>query len=124
MNHITSPDTSDSAIEGEIQAKGKTAARVTPADIEAAIVGEFYTLVTDYDIGCGHHVGKSDLTKLKQHTLCILTLTNGFTVEGVNNGPVVPSNFDAEIGRKLARAVAVAKIWPLLGYELRSKLAG
>lgn len=110
-------------IEQEIQAKGLTAPRITPDDVEAAIVGEFYSLVSDYAIGCGYHVGKSDPAKLKQHTLCILTLSNGFTVEGVNNGPVVPGNFDAEIGRKLARAVAVAKIWPLLGYELRTKLA-
>ena len=37
MNHIPSPDTSDAGIERLIQAKGKTAPRVTPADIEANI---------------------------------------------------------------------------------------
>ena len=31
-------------------------------------------------------------------------------------------NFNAEIGRKIARQNAVQKIWPLMGYELRSKL--
>ena len=32
----------DSQIEQEIQAKGLTAARVTPADIEANIASEYY----------------------------------------------------------------------------------
>ena len=36
---------------------------------------------------------------------------------------VGPENFDEEIGRKVARQNAVQKIWPLMGYELRSKLA-
>ena len=34
-----------------------------------------------------------------------------------------PENFDAELGRKIARQNAVAKVWPLMGYELRSRLA-
>lgn len=42
MNHITPPDTSDAGIERLIQAKGKTAPRVTPADIEANIATEAY----------------------------------------------------------------------------------
>ena len=33
------------------------------------------------------------------------------------------SNFDAEVGRKIARQNAVSRIWPLMGYELRTKLA-
>ena len=32
-------------------------------------------------------------------------------------------NFDAEVGRKIARQNAVSRIWPLMGYELRSQLA-
>lgn len=34
-----------------------------------------------------------------------------------------PANFNAEIGRQIARENAVDKVWPLMGYELRSKLA-
>ena len=30
---------------------------------------------------------------------------------------------NAEIGRQIARENAVDKVWPLMGYELRSKLA-
>jgi hypothetical protein len=49
-------------------------------------------------------------------------LRNGFTVTG-ESACASHENFDAEIGRKIARANAVQKIWPLMGYELRSKLA-
>ncbi|MCY1362259.1 hypothetical protein D3C81_1894390 [compost metagenome] len=55
-------------------------------------------------------------------TFCVLVLRNGFTVTG-ESACASPENFDAEIGRKIARQNAVAKIWPLMGYELRSKLA-
>ena len=55
-------------------------------------------------------------------TFCVLTLRNGFTVTG-ESACASPENFDAEIGRKIARQNAVQKIWPLMGYELRSKLA-
>ncbi len=34
------------------------------------------------------------------------------------------ANFDAELGRKLARQKAIDQIWPLMGYELRTKLMG
>jgi hypothetical protein len=52
----------------------------------------------------------------------VLVLRNGFTVTG-ESACASPENFDAEIGRKIARANAVQKVWPLMGYELRSKLA-
>lgn len=110
-------------IEQEIQAKGLTAPRVTPDDIEANIVGEHFWSPTDYQLGCGHNIGVFDREKIKRHTFCILTLRNGFTVVGVNEGPVSASNFDAELGRKLARANAIDQIWPLLGYALKEKLS-
>ena len=52
----------------------------------------------------------------------MLVLRNGFTVTG-ESACASPENFDAEIGRKIARQNAVQKIWPLLGYELRNHLA-
>lgn len=55
-------------------------------------------------------------------TFCVLVLKNGFTVTG-ESACASPENFDAEVGRKIARQNAVAKVWPLMGYELRSKLA-
>jgi hypothetical protein len=39
-------------------------------------------------------------------------------------GPVIHSNFDAQMGRDMARADAVEKIWPLLGYQLHLMQGG
>ncbi len=54
-------------------------------------------------------------------TFCVLVLRNGFTVTG-ESACASPENFDAEIGRKIARENAVQKIWPLMGYALKQKL--
>jgi hypothetical protein len=59
---------------------------------------------------------------LKLLTFCVLVLRNGFTVTG-ESACASPENFNAEIGRKIARQNAISKVWPLMGYELRSKLA-
>ena len=112
------------SIEQEIQAKGLNAPRVTPADVEASITGEFYFTAADGCFGASGHRPNSVRagTALSQITFCVLVLRNGFTVTG-ESACASPENFDPEIGRKIARQNAVAKIWPLLGYELRSKLA-
>ncbi|MCG9111194.1 Gp49 family protein, partial [Laribacter hongkongensis] len=55
-------------------------------------------------------------------TFCVLVLRNGFTVTG-ESACASPENFDSGIGRKIARQNAIQKIWPLMGYELRSHLA-
>lgn len=128
----TSPDTTDAGVERLIQAKGKTAARVTPADIEAEIVSEHYFTAADGVAGEAHRrdiagdtnpVGWYAPPQTELLTLCVLVLRNGFTVTG-ESACASPENFDAEIGRRVARENAVQKIWPLMGYELRSKLAG
>ena len=122
----------DKAIEQEIQAKGLTAPRITPADIEANIVSEHYFTARDGRRGAladGTYVGRErprpaeeDLAALDLLTFCVLVMKNGFTVTG-ESACASPENFDAELGRKIARQNAVAKIWPLMGYELRSQLA-
>ena len=131
MNHIPSPDTSDAGIERLIQAKGKTAARVTPADIEANIATEAYFTAHEGIEGARAAHGKYQLVRHNENeaegpmgrlTFCVLILDNGFTVTG-ESACASPENFDAEIGRRIARENAVQKIWPLMGYELRSKLA-
>lgn len=121
MNHITSPDTSDAGIERLIQAKGKTAPRVTPADIEANIRAETYFTAFDGFMADDRDMAVQDADALKLLTFCVLVLRNGFTVTG-ESACASPENFDAEVGRKIARQNAVQKIWPLMGYELRSKL--
>ena len=54
-------------------------------------------------------------------TFCVLVLRNGFVVTG-ESACASPENFDAEIGRKIARENAINKVWTLMGYELRTKL--
>ena len=121
MNHIPSPDTSDAGIERLIQTKGKTAARVTPQDIERAITSEHYfTAGQAVEQQTAPH--EQIPTSLYLLTFCVLTLRNGFTVTG-ESACASPENFDVQIGRAIARENAAQKIWPLLGYELRTKLA-
>ena len=132
--------TTDETIEQEIQTKGLTAPRVTPADIEANIASEHYFTAGEGVIGAfvagefGAHGGdtvavRRDIASpevlkpsLNLLTFCILVLRNGFTVTG-ESACASPENFDAELGRKIARQNAVQKIWPLMGYELRTQLA-
>lgn len=55
-------------------------------------------------------------------TICVLELANGFTVTG-ESACADPDNFDQDIGQRLARGQAESKVWPLMGYELKSKVA-
>ena len=110
-----------SEIENEIQAKGLTAPRVTPADIAANIASEHYfTGMQGATAGYDETQGLPHALELL--TFCVLVLRNGFTVTG-ESACASPENFNAEIGRKIARANAVAKVWPLMGYALKEKLA-
>lgn len=95
----------ENKLEQEMADKGLTAPRLTPALIDATIVAE------DYHVFPG--------TTL---TVCCLTLKNGFTVTG-ESACASPENFDAELGRKLARDNARNKIWALEGYALRNRLS-
>ena len=58
---------------------------------------------------------------LRLLTFCVLVLRNGFTVTG-ESACASPENFDAELGRKIARQNAINKVWPLMGYALKQKL--
>lgn len=113
-------------IESEIQAKGLNAPRVTPADIEAEITSEHYFTaeqgVTGALLDSDGEVAHDAPSCLEHLTFCVLVLRNGFTVTG-ESACASPENFDAEIGRKVARSNAVEKIWPLLGFRLRDALA-
>lgn len=97
---------------------------VTPADIEANITSEFYFTASEGVKGASGHNPSSARagTALGLLTFCVLVLRNGFTVTG-ESACASPENFDAEIGCKVARTKAVEKIWPLLGYALKERLA-
>jgi hypothetical protein len=160
----------DQEVEKQIQAKGLTAPRITPQDIEANIAAEYFftaeqavagfndamvgrflgwKLPKDFapDGGISFvesawwpsgtnllHAGQAKemlqevvggapvMPALGLLTFCVLVLKNGFTVTG-ESACASPDNFNAELGRQIARQNAVQKIWPLMGYELRSKLS-
>ena len=122
----------DETIEQEIQAKGLTAPRVTPADVEENIVSEHYFTARDGRRGAivdGTYVGRekpqpeeSDLAALDLLTFCVLVLRNGVPVTG-ESACASPENFDAELGRKIARQNAIEKVWPLMGYALKCELS-
>lgn len=130
---------SDQAIEQEIQAKGLTAPRITPADVEANIASEHYFTAAQGVEGAFAEgantfseykdtVANTGLPQKSAHaslallTFCVLVLQNGFTVTG-ESACASPENFDAELGRKIARQNAIAKVWPLMGYELKQRLS-
>ena len=95
---------SETDIEREIQEKGLNAPRLTPADIDAAIVSVTFTVLPS---------GKA--------MVCELTLRNGFTVRG-ESACVSKENFNAEIGQKIAHENARNKVWALEGYLLQERL--
>ncbi|KAA8689580.1 Uncharacterized protein ALO80_00868 [Pseudomonas caricapapayae] len=116
----------DKAIEQEIKAKGLTAPRITPCDLQGNIAGEYYFTAQDAVQATLHK--QDELTRmtgahgeLQLLTFCVLVLKNGFTVTG-ESACASPENFDEGIGRKIARQNAEQKIWPLMGYELKQRL--
>ena len=95
----------ETAIEAEIQSKGLNAPRLNPDMIDATIASEQYYVFPGTTM-----------------TVCALTLRNGYIVIG-ESAAASAANFDASIGRKIARENARNKIWALEGYLLREKLA-
>ena len=100
---------SNDAIEQDIQAKGLNAPRVTLDDLNANIV---HTEVVK-------HVSQSGQVL----RWAVLTTRNGFAVTGRPSASASSENDDAETGEKRAIENAHNELWPLMGYELRSKLA-
>jgi len=85
------------------------APRVSQADLEANIVHqEFVKHVT--------HSGQV-------LRWCVLTTKSGFAVTGDPSASVSPENDRAELGEKYARENAVKKLWPLMAYSLKERLA-
>lgn len=107
------------------QPTGMSAPRVTPAELQANIASAHYFIASDAiqqpltvhePAQEGWFLGSTQLL-----TICVIQLRNGFTVTG-ESACASPENFDAEMGRKIARQNAEQKIWPLMGYELKQRL--
>lgn len=102
----------------------KSSARVSLAQIEQTIASEHYFTALDGAVGEEIMRGlKPDYhpMDLAYLTLCVLRLKNGFTVLG-KSACADPKSFDKELGRKIAREDAINQMWPLLGYELKSRI--
>lgn len=96
---------------------------ITPADIEGYVQSEHFFNAYDavaYNAG-GPTVAAPE--ELKLLTFCVVVLKNGFTLTGIS-ACADPRKYNKEIGEKVARADALNKAWPLMGYVLRSQLAG
>jgi hypothetical protein len=98
----------DQAIEQEIQAKGKTAPRVTPDDLIANI----------------HHIETVKHVTQSGQVLrwSVLITQSGFAVVGKPSVAVSPENDDAEIGEQVAFENSRNELWPLMGYALKQQL--
>jgi hypothetical protein len=91
-------------VEQEIKVKGLTAPRITPEYLDSIIVSKQF------------HVFEGTC-----FTTCLLTLTNGFNVLG-ESACASPSNFNKELGEKIAFDNARNKLWLLEGYLLKQRL--
>lgn len=124
--HIDSPGEAFAknaeTVEETINRVGATKGpRITPYDIDSQITGEYY-----FTAGEGAHGHNAIVSFPTDHplsllTICVLVMCNGFTVVGTA-ACASPENYNAEVGRKVARADAVRQIWPLMGYNLRSEM--
>ena len=78
--------------------------RVTPQDIQDAIVNKTFTLLPD---------GRT--------TICQLTLYNGFSVYG-SSACVSIENYNQELGERYSEEKAIDRVWEALGAVLADRL--
>ncbi len=121
-------DPGPDSLEREIQAKANNGPRVTPDALKTEIVSAHYFTASDGVVGATAAltgqalVGVTcEVPPLHLLTFCVLVLRNGFTVVG-HSACASPENFNAEIGRRIARENAEREIRPLLGFRLRDEL--
>lgn len=97
--------------------------KVTPAAIENEIVHENYFTAAEGVLGRSVNENAAVIVhpELELLTFCVLTLRNGYTVVG-KSACADARNFNATIGKMVAREDAVRQVWPLLGFLLRERL--
>lgn len=117
-----------------------SAPQVTPADVEAAIASEHYFTAGEGVIGAfaagefdshgsdvvilRRDIASTEVMKpsLNLLTFCVLVLKNGHIVSG-EAYCADPAKFNAETGRIEARKAAINKLWPMVVYAERERLA-
>lgn len=130
MDRTSSPRNDDEDIEQDIVSKGLTGPLVTPADVANEIASEHYFTAKNGVDGAYWGPPRAESTyesgpivdvSMRLLTFCVIVLRNGFTVTG-ESSCASPENFDAQFSRRVARALAVQKIWPLLRFRLKDAL--
>lgn len=101
-----------------------SAPTVSQHDVLANVIAEYYFTAEQgaYQANKDEGIVLATHASLALLTFCVLVLKNGYTVTG-ESACVSPENFNAELGRRLARDKAVDKIWPLMGYALKERIA-
>lgn len=98
------------------------APRVTFDQLLSTIISEHYFTAAQGVLGAAIDAALEEVPEaLDLLTFCVLVLENGFTVHG-SSACADPANYDEAIGRHIAREDAIKKMWPLLGYELKTQL--
>ena len=108
MHNVQSPGVDDDAIEHQLQAKGLTAPRVTPADLKANIKSVEYV---------EHQAAGGQILRW-----AVITTQSGFAVTGRPSASVSPENDDADVGQRVALDNAMNELWPMMGYALKERL--
>lgn len=105
----------------DLGARGAVAPRVTLQDINNAIGAEHFFTGGEAIAALGQPTDPH--SPLDMLTICLIVMRNGFVVIG-KSAPASPENFDPAKGRTFAREDAIRQLWPLMGFALRSRLAG
>lgn len=110
MHNIQSPRTDDAGIENVIKALGADKApRITPEDLVANIA---HTEIVKHITHSGQVL-----------RWAVLTTRSGYAVVGRPSVSVSPENDKAQIGAQVAIDNSKNELWPLMGYELKCRLA-
>lgn len=118
------PISSDAAIEAEIQAKGLTAPRVTPADVEAAIASEHY--YTGKEGALGMHPSTTAVRECPAALSGVLHCVLVMKVGGLATGESFLQDLskpDPERARASARRRAFDKAYDMVVFAERKRLA-
>ena len=117
----------------QIQIKNLPAPCITPVDIEALIACETYFTAGDGFAGAmsmnPEFISQAEGDRIIQPpeqldllTVCVLITRNGHTVTG-ESYCADPAKFDEATGRTEARKRAIEKLWPMVIYAERERLA-
>lgn len=112
-------DIEDTETASAASAKAQGGTRVSLQDIKDQIALVQYCtadwLVTERGITL------AQVEQLKVMTICLVVMKNGWIVIG-KTASADPKSYNAELGEKLAYEDCIRQLWPMLGYNLRTRL--